>query len=366
MLALGGATHATAQGVRGPVLSGTVFVGDTAMAEGVVVLHRLAPDTQGELDSMAVGSGGAFRFTLPGAPDADRSEMYFTSVRHQGVLYFGPAVTRAEQLDSVYEVHAWDTLVAPAEGAQLAIQARNVFFEPDGAGWRVTDLFQVRNDGDRTIVVRPGGRVWSHPLPASARDVVVGEGELAAGAATWEDGDLVVRAALPPGERLFVVRYAVDALSLSIPLEGAVEALDVLVREPAPRVEIPGLELLDRIELEAGSTYLRFSGADVSAPSVTIVRLEEQAPPRVEWVALVLALVLGAGGLFVLRSGAGPTQAVEAPTEAGVRSDERDALLWEVAQLDEEFEARATYSDADRQAYARHRSELLRRIRALR
>jgi hypothetical protein len=340
------------------------------MSDGIVVLHRLARETQGELDSLSVRAGGAFRFTLPAPPDPERNELYFTSVRHQGVLYFGPAITRIEQLDSAYEVHAYDTLLAPPEGAPLAIQARNVFFEPEGSAWRVTDLLQVRNDGDRTIVTRQGGRVWSHPLPASARDVVAGEGELAVGAASWEDGELVVRAALPPGERLFVVRYMVDSLALSIPLAGTVESLDVLVREPAPPIEIPGLELLDRIELEAGSTYLRFTGTNVSMPSVRIVRVEERGPPRVEWVALILALVLGAGGLFVLRPGGSPSPASDAGAlngpPGGGMAPERDALLWEIAALDEDFEARATYSDSERQAYARRRAELLRRVRALR
>ncbi len=353
-----------------PVLSGTVFVGDTVMAEGTVVLHRLAPGTQGELDSLAIGAGGSFRFTLPAPPDPDRNELYFTSVRHRGVLYFGPAITRVEQLDSVYEVHTYDTVLAPREGAALAIQARNVFFEPDGTAWRVTDLFQVRNDGGRTIVTRPSGRVWSHPLPPSARDVVAGEGELAEGATSWEDGELVVRAALPPGERLFVVRYVVDSLAVTIPLSGTVEALDVLVREPAPPIEIPGLELLDRIELEEGSTYLRFAGANISTPAVTIVPGQEQAPPRVEWVALVLALVLAAAGLFVLRPGDGTAPAPrprESGSEPGAAQDrDRDSLMWEIAELDEEFEARATYSDAERKEYARRRAELLRRIRALR
>ena len=105
-------------------------------------------------------------------------------------------------------------------------------------------------------------------------------------------------------------------------------------------------------------------------PSVRIVRVEEEGPPRVEWVALILALVLGAGGLFVLRPGGPPSPATDTGALPGApgrgMAPDRDALLWEIAALDEEFEARATYSDAERQAYARRRAELLRRIRALR
>ena len=45
---------------------------------------------------------------------------------------------------------------------------------------------------------------------------------------------------------------------------------------------------------------------------------------------------------------------------------DREALMWEIASLDEEFETKAPPSDTEREAYRRRRSELLRRIRALR
>ncbi|MBT8488746.1 MAG: hypothetical protein KJO65_07995, partial [Gemmatimonadetes bacterium] len=219
-------------------LEGTAYVGESVMTGGTVVLHRISDGSQGQLDSLRIGEAGTFAFDLPNVPNPAQSDVFFASVRHQGVLYFGPAITSALQLDSIYEIHAFDTLLAPAEGVPVALQSRSVFFEPDSAGWRVTDLFQVRNDEPRTIVSRSGGRVWSHPLPADARDVTTGEGELAFDAATYEGGELVVRAALPPGERLFVVRYGVDDLEMSLPVGGRTEALDVLVREPAPPLSV--------------------------------------------------------------------------------------------------------------------------------
>lgn len=349
------AQPAATQELATATLQGTVYVGDAAMPGGTVVLHHLSEDTQGELDSMAIAPDGTFSFQLRGVPDPERGDVYFASVRHDGVLYFGPAITTAVQLDSLYAVHAYDTLLAPVEGAPLALQSRSIFFEPDSVGWRVTDLFQIRNDEPRTIVARSGGRVWSHPMPNGVRDVSTGEGELALDAASYEDGELVVRAALSPGERIFVVRYWVDSPILSIPNGQPVEAMDVLLREPAPAVTVEGLELLDRIELEAGSTYLRFTAADVTAPSVRIVETEDSGPPPVEWAAVLLALVLGAAGLLVLRSGV-PTAspAASAPT--------REALLTEIARLDEQFES-GTPDAAERRVYERRRADLLRQVR---
>ena len=329
------------------------------------MLHHLTQGTQGELDSLAIGADGTFSFRLPRVPDPARSDVYFASIRHDGVLYFGPAITAPIQLDSLYEVHAYDTLVAPPGGAAVAIQSRSIFFEPDTVGWRVTDLFQIRNDEPRTIVTQAGGLVWSHPLPAGIRNVSTGEGELALDAASYENGDLVVRAALPPGERLFVLRYHVDSPFITIPNSQPAEALDVLIREPAPAVDVEGLELLDRIELEAGSTYLRYTGVDVTAPSVRIVETEVQGPPPVEWISVMLAFVLAGAGLLILRhrpGGSPPGTPVPAGPRA-VPALDREALLLEIARLDEDFEARENTPEQVA-AYRQRRAELLRRVRA--
>jgi hypothetical protein len=350
-----GASPVFGQTAATPMLEGTAFVGDAALTEGVVVLHHLSDGSQGDLDSLSLADDGSFSFPLPRAPDPVRSDVFFASVRHQGVLYFGPAITTAIQLDSIYEIHTYDTLVAPMGGMSIPLQSRSIFFEPDTAGWRVTDLFQLRNDENRTIVTRSGGIVWSHPLPAEAREVTAGEGELAFDAAEYEDGSLVVRAAIPPGERLFVVRYTVDSPMIGVPNRGPAEAMDVLVREPAPPIDVDGLELIDRIELEAGSTYMRFAGTDVAAPVVTIVGTEALRPPRVEWVALLLATVLAAGGLLVLRPGRGALEVAAKP--------DRNGLLLAVARLDEDFTADER-SQVERDAYERRRAELLQRIRA--
>jgi len=337
-------------------LRGTVFVADSALRRGTVVLHHLSDGAQGEMDSTSVGADGGFSFRLPNVPDAGRSDVFFASLRHHGVLYFGPAITAAVQLDSVYEIHAFDTLLAPPNGLPIALESRSVFFEPDSVGWRVTDLFQLRNDEARTIVARADGKVWSHPLPAEARQVVAGEGEVSFDAASYEEGALVVRAALPPGERLFVVRYRVDSPFIAIPTVGQTGAFDVLIREPAPPLDVEGLEFLDRIELEAGTTYLRFAGADVGGTVVRVVESSEPALPPVRWVAVILSLVLAASGVMALTSG---------PRSSRVPVIDRASLLLQVAHLDEDFE-RSEATPADRRVYERRRAELLARIRSVR
>ena len=338
-------------------MGGTAFLGDNALTEGTVVLHHVTEGSQGELDSVRVGPEGSFSFVLPNVPDPARGDVFFASVRHDGVLYFGPAITLALQLDSVYEIHAYDTLLAPAEGVSVSVQSRSLFLEPDVSGdWRVTDLFQLRNDRDRTVVAHEDGRTWSYPLPDEAQNVTAGQGDMSLEAATYEEGAIVVRAALPPGERLFVVRYGLESPFLSIPSPGVTEAFDVLIREPAPALEVEGFQLLGRIELEAGSTYRRFTGIDVSQPFVRVIESEEIRPPPTHWIAVGLAMILTVSGLMAVRAGAG--------TPAGSDGGGRQELLVRVARLDEDFYASDGRKDSERRAYERRRAELMRRLRS--
>lgn len=335
------------------------MVADAPMASGTVVLHHVSEITQGEIDSTRVGSDGTFSLRLPGVPDPTSGELYFVSVRHQGVMYFGQALAQAVQLDSLYLIQAYDTLLAPAEGVSMALESRSIFFEAEGPAWRITDVFQLRNDLDRTVVARPGGRVWSYPLPSLATEVVTGEGEISADVITYEGGGLVARAALSPGERLFVVRYTLASPAVEIPTPGTTEIFNVLVREPAPPLVVSGLSPGEPVGLENGGTYRLYAGEDVAVPSVGVTLGEERRPPPVEWIAVVLALVLAAVGLVAFRRAS-----TRSPAPAPSRSEPRQALLLELARLDEDFERQRSPTAAAKQAYQQRRAELLRRLKS--
>jgi len=340
-----------------PVLAGRVLLGDSTLTSGKVVLHLVGEETQSAIDSVSLTADGSFSFRLPSVPDPRRSEVYFASVRHDGVLYFGNAVSLPIQLDSLYEIHAYDTLLAPSEGLDLPVQIRNVFLESTETGWQVTDLFQLGNPNDRTLVAREGGAVWRYPLPIAARDASVSDAMQVAGGATVEDGQIVLRAALAPGEQMVVVRYTVPDPFVELPLPGVTEALEVLVREPAPPLEAPGLEAVDRLELEPGSTYRRFSGVDFSDTVVRLVEGESRRSVPPGWLALLLALVLGSAGVWIIQR-----PAVEVTAPPPVRG--RRALLLEVAKLDERFTANPSPTPEERGAYEARRSTLLRRLRS--
>ena len=81
-------------------LSGQAFLSDDVMTNGVAVLHHLIGGEQGGLDSVPIMEDGTFHFYLPNHPSSDGRDIYFSSIRHQGVLYFGPPITEPEKSKS--------------------------------------------------------------------------------------------------------------------------------------------------------------------------------------------------------------------------------------------------------------------------
>lgn len=349
------------QVVEEPILAGRAFLADSALSSGSVVLHRMTSAEQGEIDSVPIAPDGSFYFPLPSVPDETVGDVYFASVRHDGVMYFGNLVSTAVDLDSIYEIHAYDTIIAPPEGLPVSVEGRSIFFEPNGSEWAITDVFEVVNPLDRTIVPAESGGTWRYPLPAEARDVAAIEG-MAADVITREGNDMVYSGALQPGQSPFlVVRYFVDSLEVTIPTPGETATLDILVREPAPAISVEGLVREQNVSM-TGSTYRRFAGQGIEIPEIRITMAEEEAPPPVQWIAVALALVLLGGGLLALQRGRSK-EVAPARGGGGGGGAGRQGVLIEIARLDEEYEAEPSPSAARTREYKRKRAELMRRLK---
>jgi hypothetical protein len=347
-------------------LRGRVLLADGALPGAQVVLHRVSDDSAGEVDSVLAAADGTFRFDLPALPDPGAGGViYFASVRHDGILYFGPALSRPIQLDSLYTVTTYDTVSAPAQGAPLPVGVRYLILEPEDAGrWRVTDLFEIEVQAGGTLVAREGGVTWSHPLPRGAEGVELGEDP--SGPRVVE-GRLTTTAPLQPGMRQLVVRYVVDGLDgLRIPFAAATEEIELLVREPVPPLEVAGLVAIESVEMEEGIVYRRYSG---TLPADTAVVLRAGAGPRrlpLEWLVVIVALVLAGAGLFAVRRPR-PDAAAAAAVPGGAAPtvpppDARDRTLLEIARLDERLEQQDT-SAGERRSLEARRAELVRRLR---
>ena len=352
------------------------MLGDAGVGSGMVVLHRVSPEVAGEVDSVSIAQDGGFEFVIPQPPSAGtQEEILFVSVRYERVLYFGSAISDPEQLDSLYVINVFGSEEAPPEGLPLPLSVRNLFLEPWGEGWRATDLFQILNGGERTLVAAEDGVVWSYPLPPGATSAQLGQGDLPPDAVTFEGGRVSVRAPLPPGERMLLIRYELPEIEAEFPAPGATETLELLVKVPAPSLDVAGLRPLDVVSLDGESSYRRYTGTGLRDAVISLQESSERRLPSMGIFAAILAALLGGAGLLAyLRprervtdpsaasaSGAAiaPGAAPGAGPAAGV---EREELILQVARLDESLDA--TTDPEVRRGMSEERTALMARLRA--
>lgn len=348
-------------------LDGVVTVGDsvTVLGGANVLLHRVDPANAGEIDSVRTTPDGRFQFVLPGVPDPEgRQEVYFASVRHQGILYFGSPLASAIQLDSLYRIQVFDTLAVDQADPAPRLAVRYLLVEELGAdGWQVTDLLQLEVAGRNTLVAGQGGSTWSYPLPAGVQNVRVGGTDVAGETALVADGRVSVAAPLTPGLRQVVLRYELDSLAAAIPVPGGVPEMELLIRDPAPPLDVDGLLPTGTVALEDGAMYRRYVRADLPDTVVSFRATDAPLEIPMRWLAVVLALVFAGAGVVVLKRQSGP--APVGSGDVGGREtvpEDRKALVRQIAELDLAMEE--AEDPAARQALQSRRQALMERLRS--
>ena len=314
------------------MFAGQVWVGAEPVDTGTVVLHRVSPTFSGSVDSVQVTAGGRFEFVVDTAADSAGADVYFASIRYQGLLYFGAPVTGAADLVEAYVLRAYPSVGARPD-MRLPVRVRNVFVEKadPGPGWLVTDVFEVENAMEVTVVASEEGATWSHALPPGAFAFSVGRSDLPPEGASFSGDRVFVSTPFPPGELAYAFHYQLPEDRFSLPMEGDTRSMELLFREPAGELSVTGLASVGPLELDE-ATFRRFAGREM-APSVVVV---EPGAPRTPLRSMpLLAVLLGlaltvAGSILVFRA-----------RLRGVRASggRRRELLIAIARLDEAWNA---------------------------
>ncbi|MYJ69933.1 MAG: hypothetical protein F4087_15695 [Gemmatimonadetes bacterium] len=334
------------------VFAGEVRIGAEPADTGTVVLHRVSPTLSGSVDSVQVTDGGRFEFVVDAAADSAGVEVHFASVRYQGLLYFGSPVTGTADLEEGYVLRAYPSVGATPD-MRLPVRVRNVFVEKadPGPGWRVTDIFEVENGMEVTVVTSEEGATWSHALPPGAFAFGIGQSDLPPEGASFSGGRVFVSTPFPPGELGYAFHYQLPEDRFTLPMEGATGSMELLFREPAGELTVTGLASVGPLELE-GATFRRFAGREM-APSVVVV--EPGAPGTPMRSMPLLAVFLGlaltvAGSLLVFRARLGGARA-----SSGGRREQ----LIAIARLDEAWHEGELAADE----YDRRRRRLLHELK---
>ena len=346
---------------RGPrLIEGRVVkpVGDSlrGVEEVWVVLHRVGSDTAGPVDSTRSSARGTYRIAYRQRGD-DRT-IYFVSAQYAGIAYFSPPLPQEGATEDDGELIVYDTATA---GIPLRVEGRHIVVSAPGVdGSRdIVEIYEIANETDRTLVspddVQP---TWRGRLPAGATGLRVGEGDVAEDAVQVRGDTLHVFAPIAPGLKSFSLAYRMPsgAFPLRLPVDSPVVTFEVLVEDPAVRIDGAGLEPAEPVNIE-GRILRRFAADSVPAGSVVRASLPALGESnRTLYVAIVLiafmaAMLVALARTFSRRGAAVPAAAVPPPRSA-------DALAREIAALDAEFERVPPADREMREAYQARRAAL--------
>jgi hypothetical protein len=326
-----------------------------------VVLHRVAADHSGPLDSVRTSRDGGFsmRYTPSGSEDA----IYFVSATHDGIAYFSPPLDTAHAVEAA-ELAVFDTTSAPVpihvRGHHIVVTAR----ETDGRR-EVVEVFELANDSTVTRVTPGDVPVWSAALPDGATDIRIGQGDLSDDAIRTDSGRIRVYAPLAPGIKQLSYAYRMDAGAFPLvrPVEGRGGLLEVLLEEPNAIATAPGLTRVDPVTVES-RTFNRFLAQEVAPGGVVRIEMPRAAlMSRRAWIVAVVAVLAAAMVFLLLRfTRRVPQRSIQrasaAPPAASAKPRTVEQLAREIAELDARMESAQHATDDDRAAYARRRAEL--------
>jgi hypothetical protein len=331
-----------------------------AMAGVRVVLHRVANDTAGPIDSVRTGADGRYAFTFRARGSTDA--VYFASVTYAGIAYFTPPVRAVSIGEADGDLTVFDTT---SRSFPLTVRGRHlVIASPtDTRSRTVVEVYEIDNDSAVTLVT--ASRADAPPtftsiLPAGAANFRVGQGDLSAEVVRFSGGRALVYAPFAPGVKQFSFAYDLPASAFpaSLPLERRTAFLEILTEESDARVTGAGLAVEYPVRVE-GRVLFRLVARDAAASGVVRIEFPGVAMSRRPLLLAGLLAVLGAAMLLAFTRAVGRGRLAGG---AGAAGEDPERLARRIADLDAEFARQRAPDDAAREAYQRRRDDMKRQL----
>ena len=216
-----------------------------------VVLHRLARDAAGPLDSVRSDARGRYRMTLRGP---DSTSAYAVSVWFDSIAYFSLPLN----VTGRPAVHVEDLIAFPTTNAgppiRLARRLATVARGSDDGTREVLEILELANTGVSTRVTTDTlVPTWAGRLPAGVGQLRGGQGDISSDAMQFRHDSVVVFAPIPPGpvkQLSYGYSLAAGTRALVIPIDQPTDEVNLLIEDTTAAISAPKLESLGVREIE--------------------------------------------------------------------------------------------------------------------
>lgn len=350
--------------VQGHVARGT-RAAQIALANQVVVLHRVGRDRSGPLDSTRTSERGEFSFKYHATGDS--AAIYFATTAYGGIVYPTEPFRGPDVSGDNASIIVFDTTSGPVP---IKVGGRHVIIgAPQASGRRpIGEVYDLQNDTTVTVISRDSVTpVWTTEVPAAATNFQLNaNGDLGRGALTRRGSAVGLFAPVSPGIRQVAFTYELptSAFPLRITAGKPTGVLEVLVQEPTARVEAPSLREVPSVNAD-GRTFRRFLAQDLPQGAVLRVEVPRMSISERESIYRMVLYVLIAGmvvALAVASRRGRRTRTDAAPVTPAAEARSR-ILVRAIATLDDDFDRSGGATDAAaREEYQSARTSLKREL----
>ncbi len=359
---------ATAQETPAGTISGEIISGTEGSVVGAGEQVSMLIYQDGvlvETRSSETDSEGKFRFA---DVSTDIIYGYMFHIYYSGVDYYaGEWIAFGDgESDKSVSINVCESITS--DEAIRVVHAHTIisFYEDS---LEISESFLFSNDGDRTYVGHEGHStsegtgilIFTFPVEAQV------SADFFESFILLDDVTFADSLPFPPGERQIDYSYVLPVSNpkdciIPLYINYPTDTLRVMVQGSDVEVASDQLVEIEPISAQTGEQFIQLMAENVADGSVINISISP-SPGKFDWVALILWILAGllvvAVILFLIRMGKGRTTVrVVSDGNEGAQSDEQQ-LLYEIAQLDDDFEQGAIDEASYRQKRSERKSQLL-------
>jgi 5-hydroxyisourate hydrolase-like protein (transthyretin family) len=277
-------------------LEGRVLKDGQPVAGLNVTLHRVTPDSAGQIAARPTDDQGRFDFTLTPVEGAEFT-VFFTRVEYRSVQYFGRPLHVGDAAED-YEIEIFETTFALAD--PVRVTRRDVVLMPERAGtWEVNEAVRIRNPTNLTLISETGGGTWEFRIPTGATEFEAGGGDVLPNEIVRMDDRVMLTTPILPGEQEFFIRYRLPERPRrsALPVDAVTDTLNLFVRQPSHLASVAGMTTTRIVDVE-GERFLQYGVADLQPGARIDFHWTRAGGPPVDPIvaaASLTLLILGVG-----------------------------------------------------------------------